>query len=230
MRRIPPRLAQEHLTFRIALVAALVLVALAGCLRAGAGAAFDRQVLLAMRAPETGRPAGPAWLPSVAGDLTALGSAAVLIPLSLLVAAWLHLRREPIAAVGSLVAGLGAYAASTGLKHLCGRVRPNAITHLVEVSSPSFPSGHAAASAACYLMIALLLVSGAAGRPQRRLALGAAAGVIVVVGASRVYLGVHYPMDVVAGWATGVAWALLWVAAVRRFAHRGSPAVAAGVE
>jgi undecaprenyl-diphosphatase len=205
---------------RMAFVALLVLAAVAVWVRTGSGVAFDHQLLLALRSPETGAPTGPAWLPAVARDLTALGSAAVLIPLNVLMAAWLYLRREPIAAVGAFGAGLGAYGVSTGLKQLFGRVRPEAITHLVDVTSPSFPSGHATASTASYLAIALLLVPLSAPVAQRRLATGAALAVLTAVGGSRVYLGVHFPTDVIAGWATGTAWAMVCVIATRTIAQR----------
>lgn len=209
---------------RIALVAWLLFAVMATWIRTGGGPSFDAGVLQAMRVPATGAPGGPAWLPSAARDVTALGSAAVLVPITLLACAWLLLRREPAGAGALALSGLGAYLINTGLKHLFDRVRPDAVPHLVEVMSPSFPSGHAMASSSSYLAVALLLVHPGTPMAQRRLLVGAALLVALVVGFSRVYLGVHYPTDVVAGWAAGAAWTLLCVSAAHHLAGRSAVA------
>jgi undecaprenyl-diphosphatase len=113
------------------------------------------------------------------------------------------------------------------LKSLFDRPRPDVVVHLVGVSSASFPSGHAMASATIYLTLGALL---ARVQPQRRLKIYAgvvAATLTVLVGLSRVYLGVHWPTDVLAGWCVGAAWAMLcWLIAAwlqRRGAVEGTP-------
>jgi undecaprenyl-diphosphatase len=212
----------------IAVAALCLFAALAVLVRTGGGSAFDGEVLRAMRVADTGAPAGPVWLPSAARDFTALGSAAILVPLNLFACAWLVLRREPLAAGALVVSGLGANLITTTLKYAFDRARPDAVAHLVKVVSPSFPSGHATASSAAYLAIALLLVRPGAPVAQRRLLAVAAVLATLVVGFSRVYLGVHYPTDVVAGWAAGVAWTLLCVSAAHHLAGRTLRGAGAG--
>ncbi|HYD85123.1 MAG TPA: phosphatase PAP2 family protein, partial [Opitutus sp.] len=118
-------------------------------------------------------------------------------------------------------ASLFVLAASTGglvlnnvLKAIFGRERPDETLHLVEIDSLSFPSGHAMLSATIYLTLAVLLTRLADRRREKSYLLGAALLLSFAVGLSRVYLGVHYPTDVIAGWAAGIAWAqICWFVA-----------------
>jgi undecaprenyl-diphosphatase len=96
------------------------------------------------------------------------------------------------------------------IKTLVGRPRPALIDHLVEVWSASFPSGHAANSAIIYLTIALLLMQIVESRSARWYLVGVAAALVTLIGVSRVYLGVHWPSDVLAGWSFGTLWSLAW--------------------
>jgi len=97
-------------------------------------------------------------------------------------------------------------------KQLFGRARPELIEQLTHAGSASFPSGHAANSAAIYLTMAILLTQSPADRTQRFYAVAAAVILAFTTGFSRIYLGVHWPSDVLAGWSFGVLWALAWLA------------------
>lgn len=109
--------------------------------------------------------------------------------------------------VGGVVSGSIAVALA---KALFGRARPDLIDHLVEVGSASFPSGHSANSAIVYLTLAILLTQIVPRRAQRLYLIGVAVALTAAIGLSRVYLGVHWPSDVLAGWAFGTLWAMAW--------------------
>jgi undecaprenyl-diphosphatase len=115
---------------------------------------------------------------------------------------------------------------SQGLKQLFGRERPPLALHAVEVVNPSFPSGHAMLSAVVYLTLAVLIARFAERRRVKAYALAAGVALTLLVGASRVFLGVHWPSDVLAGWSLGAAWALAWwllaLAFERRNGGRGA--------
>jgi undecaprenyl-diphosphatase len=170
--------------------------------------ALDRRLLLALRhADDPGDPWGPWWLELTMRDLTALGSTAVLTLVTLAAAGYLLLMRRAGAALMVACAVGGGLAASHGLKWLIERPRPDLVPHGVPVLTLSFPSGHATMSAVVYLTLGVLLAS---LQPSRRAALyllGVAVLLTVLVGFSRVYLGVHWPSDVLAGWSLGAAWA-----------------------
>lgn len=196
----------------------LVLLAVGGLLAllwitsalGGGGASFDESVLRAMRtADNPDVPVGPGWLADAMQDVTALGGYAVLTLLTLGVAGYLAFRRRWGAAVLVIAAAAGGAAVSDGLKAVFARPRPEVVKKLDHVSTDSFPSGHAAASAAVYLTLAVVLAR-LSRRPVVRAYLLCCAVVLTgLVGVSRVFLGVHYPTDVLAGWAVGLAWALL---------------------
>lgn len=174
---------------------------------------LDEAVLLALRNADTHDPIGPLWLTIGAGDLTALGSVAVLgfvvLTVAALFAALRHLRQ----ALVLLVASGGAVIWSQALKALFDRPRPDSAFHAVEVVNASFPSGHALLSASIYLTLGALAASFATRRRIRVFALTVAILAAALVGVSRVFLGVHYPSDVLAGWSLGGAWALIcWLA------------------
>ncbi|MEM9616646.1 MAG: phosphatase PAP2 family protein [Pseudomonadota bacterium] len=106
---------------------------------------------------------------------------------------------------------------STGIHHSCfGCERPDFIPHLIHSSSASFPSGHAASAAAVYLTFGFAIASLMARRVLRYYALGTSLLIAFLIGVSRIYLGVHCPSDVVAGWCVGAAWAsAVWLVADR---------------
>ena len=102
-----------------------------------------------------------------------------------------------------VVASAGAMVLSAGSKHLIGRDRPDVVPHWREVTTPSFPSGHATLAAAAYLTIGAILAQVVTGRWTRAYCLLLPACVVFIVGLSRLYFGVHYPTDVLGGWALG---------------------------
>ncbi len=173
---------------------------------------IDREILLALRTPgDLTDPIGPDWLQRAATDITSLGSHTVLILLVAIVAGLLLINGRRAVALLTILAAAGAMLLSWGLKALFHRSRPDVVEHLVGVFSPSFPSGHALLSAAIYLMLAALLAALLAREfpraPLRRYCMSVAVALTLLIGLSRVYLGVHWPSDVLAGWFIGALWA-----------------------
>jgi undecaprenyl-diphosphatase len=184
---------------------------------------IDERVMLALRLPGAlSQPVGPQWLSGAMRDVTALGSAPVLVLVVLAVAGALGVRRQYHAVALLLAATVGGILLNDALKELFARPRPTAALHLTEVRSLSFPSGHAMTSAIIYLTLAALLTRLVQTRALRLYFLGVAAFLTLLVGASRVYLGVHYPSDVLAGWTAGLAWALLCWTVASYLQRRGS--------
>jgi undecaprenyl-diphosphatase len=211
-----PRLEAGALAILIVLAGGIwVFVSLADLVSAGATERFDQAVLLAMRSTsDPSNPVGPAWIEEAVRDFTALGSLGVLLLITVLTVLYLVLRGDQRAAAFVIVAILGAWSLSSLLKMGFDRPRPDLVPHITRVSSASFPSGHAMTAAATYLTLGALLA-----RLERRFRVklflvGSAMLITLIVGVSRVYLGVHWPTDVLAGWAAGAAWAsLCWLAA-----------------
>jgi undecaprenyl-diphosphatase len=169
---------------------------------------MDRRLLLWLRhGHDLSDPRGPWWLELAMRDMTAMGSTAVLAVVALSALGYLVILRRWGTALMLACAVTGGLVASHGLKLLIERPRPDLVPHGVPVLTLSFPSGHATMSAVVYLTLGALLAS---LQPSRRAAaylLGVAVLLTVLVGFSRVYLGVHWPSDVLAGWALGAAWA-----------------------
>ncbi|MBB4192104.1 undecaprenyl-diphosphatase [Rhizobium aethiopicum] len=185
---------------------------------------FDQAVLLALRrADDLAVPIGPAWLTHAVDDITSLGGITVLALLTVLITVYLLLdRRWPIAifVFSSVVSG---WLASTLLKILVARPRPDVVPHLIEVSDLSFPSGHAMVSAVTYLTLGALVARTQRYRSTRIFVMGAGVFLAVIIGLSRIYLGVHYPTDVFAGWCAGALWALgCWLIS-KRFVPSRAP-------
>jgi undecaprenyl-diphosphatase len=147
-------------------------------------------------------------------DITALGGTAVLALLSLSVIGYLALLRRYDLALLVIVSVGGAMLLNFLLKLGFDRPRPDLVPHLTEAYQTSFPSGHSMSSAATYLTLGAMM---ARVQPRRRLKvyfLAIAIAVMLMVGISRVYLGVHWPTDVLGGWAAGAIWALsCWLVA-----------------
>jgi undecaprenyl-diphosphatase len=168
---------------------------------------FDRSLLLALRSDTNpGDPIGPVWMERMAVDITALGGHTALLLLVLCVASLLIHDRQRGAALWLLLGAAGAMLLNHGLKIAFARARPDLVEHLVVVVTHSFPSGHALMSAAVYLMLATL-AGHLAAHPLRRHLIVIAVVLTLLVGLSRVYLGVHWPSDVLAGWLIGSLWA-----------------------
>lgn len=171
--------------------------------------AFDQAVLLALRQPgDTAEPIGPLWLKIMMRDFTSLGSYAVLLLLGLLALGYIMMLRKWLSALLLVASFGGSMVLNNLLKHGFDRPRPELVAHLADVYTASFPSGHAMLSATCYLTLGTLLAGVAQHRSLKAYILGCAIAIVVVIGISRVYLGVHWPTDVLAGWALGAAWAM----------------------
>jgi undecaprenyl-diphosphatase len=155
-------------------------------------------------------PLGPRWVEQMARDITALGSPTVLTLLIVATCALLLLGRRVHDALMVLGATASGGIATRLLKLSFDRPRPEFMPHDLYIASASFPSGHAMGSAVVYLTLAAMLARVIPGRRFKLFVLFAAATLAVLVGISRVYLGVHWPSDVVAGWAAGAFWAIAW--------------------
>jgi undecaprenyl-diphosphatase len=139
-------------------------------------------------------------------EVTRLGDGIVLILLAIVAARFLWLARQRAAALIILAAATGGQAANTLLKLVFARPRPDMIEAITAVSSPSFPSGHAMTAFVTYSTLAWALILLDPRRRSRRLVIGIAAAVILLVGMSRAWLGVHFASDVLAGFLAGAAW------------------------
>ena len=185
--------------------------------------ALDEHLLLALR--ESGDPAdpiGPRWVEEMARDFTALGGVAVLALITFISVVYLLLMKKRRAALMLVVAVGGGLLLSTLFKAGFHRPRPDLVAHLSQVYTASFPSGHSMLSAVTYLTLGALLSPLHRDWQVKVFLLSTAILITVLVGLSRVYLGVHWPTDVLAGWAAGGAWAsLCWLAALW-FQKRGA--------
>jgi undecaprenyl-diphosphatase len=177
---------------------------------------FDRAVLMALRvAGDPANPIGPPWFEEAARDVTALGSFTVLGILTCVIAGYLMLTGRARTGWFMAASAAGGALLSTVLKVIFDLPRPD-LTGVTRVFTASFPSGHATASAAIYLTIGALLAARATRRREQAFYLVVAVLLMLLVGLSRIYLGVHYPSDVFAGWLIGAGWATLSVLMMRR--------------
>ena len=176
----------------------------------GESFAIDRMVLEGLRtSADRAVPIGPRWLELAMIDITALGGVTVLTLLTALTAGYLLASRKVGTALFLVAAIAGGAIVGTILKSGYARSRPELVQHLVEVHSTSFPSGHAMNSAITYLTLGVLLAQAEKDRRVRIYLMSVAILLTLTIGASRIYLGVHWPSDVVAGWCVGACWASL---------------------
>ena len=194
----------------IMVLALFVFIELGNAVSAGETRVIDKSILYLMRdGSEIHKPIGPERLQYIVRDITALGSSTILTIITLFVVLFLYLKNEKKSIVYVLFATVGGGILVQVLKIFFSRERPEIVTHLASEVTMSFPSGHSAMSTVVYLSLAVL-ISRIEKKHSTRIFLIAAALIIsVIVGISRVYLGVHYPTDVLAGWAIGLFWALL---------------------
>ena len=219
-RYLPPMKRREIAPLLMLILAASLIVIFAAIteeLVEGDLHGFDRTVLLALRhADDPAKPLGPIWLQVAARDVTSLGSPAVLTLVTAAALGFLALKRQWKAALFILASICGGTAVSFALKDLVQRPRPDFVAAVAQTQTYSFPSGHAFLSAVTFLTLGTLLA-----RVQRQVEvkiylLSVAIAITVLVGISRVYIGVHWPTDVLAGWSAGAAWAILcWQIAER---------------
>ncbi|MBO0905276.1 phosphatase PAP2 family protein [Jiella sonneratiae] len=186
-------------------------VALAGEVVEGDTKGLDRTILLALRSStDPSDPVGPRWLEEFGRDVTALGGTGILIMITTFVAIYLLISGKHRSMVMTVAAIAGGFLVGQVLKRSFDRPRPDLVPHGDYVYTASFPSGHSMMSAVTYLTLAILLARVEPRRRVRAFLLGLAVFLTVIVGISRVYLGVHWPSDVLAGWTAGAAWALMW--------------------
>lgn len=195
--------------------AAWVFLELADEVVEGEAIPLDETLLLALRtAGDPAVPIGPVWLEEVMRDVTALGGYAILSIVTVATAAYLWMARQGRLALLVLLATIGAILWTFVFKLGFDRPRPDLVPHAMRAPTPSFPSGHSTAAAAVYLMLGVLLAWFQTRRRLKLFFVAMALTLTVLVGFSRVYLGVHWPSDVVAGWALGGGWAILcWAVA-----------------
>jgi undecaprenyl-diphosphatase len=190
-----------------------IFLALAGEVKEGETQALDRKILLSMRKPDL-TPRGSPAIEEMMRDCTALGGIAVLTLLTLSTAGFLLLTGKRNMA-GFLVISIGGgLLLSLALKDSYNRPRPDIVPHKSAVMTTSFPSGHSMLSTLTYLTLGALLARSYTRKRLKAYLLFLAALLSGLVGVSRVYLGVHWPTDVLAGWTAGATWATLcWLAA-----------------
>lgn len=195
----------------------MLFLLLAGTVAEGDTLAFDTRILRALRsADDPRRPIGPGWIESSLYDLTALGSPIVLTLVVAAVVGYLLLQRRRRTAIAVAVTCISGELLDSAMKLAFNRPRPTVVPPLREVWSTSFPSGHAMESAIVYLTLGAMLMRIADRRATKVYCLAVAALVSALVGVSRVWLGVHYPTDVIGGWMIGFVWAsICWLATQR---------------
>ena len=198
----------------VAAVLLFVFAVLADEVAEGDTRAFDERVLLALRAAgDPADPIGPRWFEEMMRDFTAIGGTGVLVLMVLAVAGFLTLTGKGHAALAIIVAVSGGTLLSQTMKWAYTRPRPELVPHGAEVYTASFPSGHAMMSAIVYLTLGAMLARTQSSQAVKAYIISVAIFLTVLVGTSRVYLGVHWPTDVLAGWALGALWAIAsWLA------------------
>jgi undecaprenyl-diphosphatase len=188
----------------------------------GETARVDERILLALRNPDDpSDPIGGPTIEELVRDLTALGGVAIIGLVTASAVGFLLMDRKFHAAILVLVATVGGQLLSSALKGLYDRPRPSVVPHLMHASQASFPSGHSLLAAVTYLTLGALLAR-LVDRPALKVYIVAVAVTLTgLVGLSRIYLGVHYPTDVLAGWCAGMAWAILCWEVARWLQRRG---------
>ena len=183
---------------------------------------FDESVLLAFREDgDPDDPIGPRWLEEMARDVTALGGVTVLTFTTFAVTGFFLLQRKWHLGIYVAAAVITGVVASSLLKAGFDRSRPDLVEHGQVVYTASFPSGHSMLSAVAFLTLGALVAGAQKDRSLRLYILSLAAILTIAVGTSRVYLGVHWPTDVLGGWAAGTGWALTCWAISRHLRQRG---------
>ena len=200
-------------------------------IREGEQFRLDRAILLLFREPgNPAEPLGPEWLESAVRDVTALGGTTIITMVTLAAAGYLLMSGKRHAALLLLASILGAVLLSFAIKAGIERPRPELFPHGMPVYTASFPSGHATGAAATYLTLGALLARFQRARRLKIYFMTVAVLLTLLIGISRLYLGVHWPTDVLAGWTLGSCWALLCWMVARQLQRSGAvePAEGAG--
>lgn len=193
----------------------------AGRVSGGQTQAFDERVVRLFRKPH--RPEeviGPSWLAQFAREITVLGSYSALILVVSVSTLFLSAADQKIALRTLLGATATGYVAMLWLKSSFQRPRPEIVPHLADFHSSSFPSGHALMSVVVYVTLSFQLLRVINNGRVRLAIMFTAILLTTLVGASRVFLGVHFPTDVLAGWTAGLVWSLIWLVGARRWQLR----------
>ncbi len=207
----------------ILVITSWVVAELADEVQEGATHRWDNWVLRQFRRPaDITTPIGPEWFRDAWRDITALGSSAVLALVTLGVAGYLLLRRQHHTLVLLVIATLGGAGLALLLKSLFSRPRPPFASEDIYTMTSSFPSGHSMLSAVVYLTLGALLARTTNRYRHKVYFLGVAVVVTGLIGFSRVYLGAHYPTDVLGGWGFGLIWALAFWLIARYLQKRGA--------
>ena len=175
---------------------------------------MDSAILLAVAKKRT------PWLTTAAVDVTALGSITLVVLFSAFTLVVLLVLRDRLGALQLLAASAGAGILTVVTKDIIERIRPEEAQRLIVVSGFSYPSGHSVSTSALYLTIAIIAGRYVQHSGARAAIFLAVSVVLIMVGASRVYLGVHYATDVVSGISLGAAWALLLAGFFTLGSHR----------
>jgi undecaprenyl-diphosphatase len=178
--------------------------------------AMDSAILIAVAKKRT------PWLTTTAVDVTALGSITLVVLFSVFTLVVLLVLRDRLGALQLLTASVGAGILTLVTKNVIERIRPAEAQQLIVVSGFSYPSGHSVSTSALYLTIAIIAGRYVQHSGARAAIFLAVSVVLIMIGASRVYLGVHYATDVVSGIALGAAWALLLGGSFTLGGHRSS--------
>ena len=215
---------ETRLLISIGLVSGLVLTFLfiADLMIEGEVEAFDRSILMLFRDPANpNQVIGPTWMHEMVRDITSLGSFALLGLIVIGVCSYLLLAHKRIEAAVVAVSAVTGTILSTVLKMSYNRPRPELEVMSHQFTS-SFPSGHSLISAVTYLTLGAVLSRFAPTRQQRIFIFSLAVFLTLIVGLSRLYMGVHFPSDILAGWCLGAAWALLWSMVAFQLQSRGA--------
>lgn len=189
-------------------------------------AGFDEAILLALRSTPDD-PIGPPGLTNAVMHISALGSGAVTGLIVLISIIFCAVAGHWRYAMLMLACSIGTLVGMSLLKNFYERDRPTVVTHIDPPGGHSFPSGHSMISAALYITLAVLIARTLESRRQRVTVVAIGAGLTMLIGLSRLYLGVHYPTDVLAGWTAGLLWALVCGLVVQWFGKRGAKDVPA---
>ena len=182
---------------------------------------LDERILLALRNPaDITVGVGGQTFQSMIRDVTALGSGTLTGLFTVGLLGYLILTGRPAAAVFVVVAVLGCWLLNDVLKDLFGRERPTIVPHMITADEPSFPSGHTMISATFYPTLAALFGRFVTRKRARFYLMALGIALAVLVGFTRLYLGVHYPSDILAGLCMGFAWALFCAIAARYLQKR----------
>lgn len=201
--------------YRLPVMFFLFCVGWAALTFSGVLSGFDQAGVMAFRVDTAGSdPIGPVWIEDAVLGLTHVGDTVTLIILCLITIGGLLFSKQRSAAVYFLVMAGGSFLLSAILKAAFSRARPEIVEHVVHASSASFPSGHTLRSAAVFLSLLVLARLYCKALRGRTFA-GGVVLLFMAIGVSRIYLGVHWPSDIIFGWLVAGFWVTLWAPKLR---------------